>query len=882
MIPLLREKLQLLKRHYFPEVVALLVIFGAVGAFATLYAGQRASLPIPYQGKLLDSNSVPVADGTYYMAFGIYNAGGSCLWRTESTGGGIGCSGTSSSTAVTVSRGVFTVYLGSGGTNNPEITSSITNNFNSGEYWLGITACGTTNSCDSEMTPRRQIGGVPYAYNADFIDGNDSSALFLLGPTNSAQTLTFTGTTQDALTISATSTTSGTALTFTGPSEGTTGVTDAMLKITSDVGDLEGTKGLVSIVATHDSQASNATTTSLYISTTHASSSGSWGNTSYGIYNTLSDAIQYQGNIDYGIYSTVTNSGAATSTKTVYGQYLEAIGTNASAVTTTVYGLYVTGRVAQNAFGTTVQPKYYGIYVANDSAGTQKDSGGDSNSFKYGLYIAEPRGADKNYTAVFEGGAVGIGTTTPQYLLSVASSTTGDLIANIENQNTGAAARTALRIANASSTLTLYSVGSQYTTSNQNVQNSGLIESGGTLSGGMNFSIAHASAPYRFFMNSGTYQALHIKSNGGNSGPLIGIGTSTPSYMLTLDNTGSNPNNIQIGQYGFISHLQSGVEGLFIGYNLYASDRTVLSSTYPTDTSGVSGIYFGPGTTGIDFLMKNTNAGGGTFYSSSTLTNVKMRLDQYGNLGLGTTTPWTAFNATNTTSTILTIGSRASTRGILTLAGETSGLVTIQPSAAAGNWTLTLPANDGDNGQYLQTDGSGNTSWQTVSAGSGALSFVAHVSGTAISANLGVTTTLATATLPTLATEDSLLIYYTYETQSGGSGMPIQLEIADTPNKRIACITSVTGQDTCNNLGPGNYLSGNIVLRRAPGGAVLGINSSATGAGGSLSGGTVSSTWSNASWTAGTATLNLTNASSTNTTDATSTFRMTIYKILGS
>lgn len=54
--------------------------------------------------------------------------------------------------------------------------------------------------------------------------------------------------------------------------------------------------------------------------------------------------------------------------------------------------------------------------------------------------------------------------------------------------------------------------------------------------------------------------------------------------------------------------------------------------------------------------------------------------------------------------------------GVLKFKGITSGSVTITPSDAAGVWTLTLPANDGSSGQYLQTDGSGVTSWQTVSS----------------------------------------------------------------------------------------------------------------------------------------------------------------------
>lgn len=53
--------------------------------------------------------------------------------------------------------------------------------------------------------------------------------------------------------------------------------------------------------------------------------------------------------------------------------------------------------------------------------------------------------------------------------------------------------------------------------------------------------------------------------------------------------------------------------------------------------------------------------------------------------------------------------------GQFLLNGITSGTITIQPANAAGTWTWTLPANDGDSGQVLTTDGSGVTSWSTGS-----------------------------------------------------------------------------------------------------------------------------------------------------------------------
>ena len=55
--------------------------------------------------------------------------------------------------------------------------------------------------------------------------------------------------------------------------------------------------------------------------------------------------------------------------------------------------------------------------------------------------------------------------------------------------------------------------------------------------------------------------------------------------------------------------------------------------------------------------------------------------------------------------------------------GGTSGIVTIQPAAAAGTYTLTLPTTDGASGEFLQTNGSGVLTWAAASGGSPAGNF---------------------------------------------------------------------------------------------------------------------------------------------------------------
>ena len=52
----------------------------------------------------------------------------------------------------------------------------------------------------------------------------------------------------------------------------------------------------------------------------------------------------------------------------------------------------------------------------------------------------------------------------------------------------------------------------------------------------------------------------------------------------------------------------------------------------------------------------------------------------------------------------------------LRLNGSNSGYVELEVPADAGSHTLTLPNSGGSSGQYLQTNGSGTLSWQTVPA----------------------------------------------------------------------------------------------------------------------------------------------------------------------
>lgn len=75
-----------------------------------------------------------------------------------------------------------------------------------------------------------------------------------------------------------------------------------------------------------------------------------------------------------------------------------------------------------------------------------------------------------------------------------------------------------------------------------------------------------------------------------------------------------------------------------------------------------------------------------------------------GNVGIANTSP----------NALLDIGLAGTTTGTMRLEGGSSGYIQIQPAAAAGSWTMTLPSGAGSSGQVLVTDGTGNTSWGTA------------------------------------------------------------------------------------------------------------------------------------------------------------------------
>lgn len=122
---------------------------------------------ISYQGKLLNASGVAVTDGTYQMKFSLYSAasGGTTLWTASGT--------TALPTAipVVVQNGLFSLLLGDSSAAGFWQNTLDSVNWNTDAIYLGVTI-----GSDSEMSPRKRLGAVPQAFNAQQLQGMYASS----------------------------------------------------------------------------------------------------------------------------------------------------------------------------------------------------------------------------------------------------------------------------------------------------------------------------------------------------------------------------------------------------------------------------------------------------------------------------------------------------------------------------------------------------------------------------------------------------------------------------------------------------------------------------------------------------------------------------------
>lgn len=221
------------------------------------------------------------------------------------------------------------------------------------------------------------------------------------------------------------------------------------------------------------------------------------------------------------------------------------------------------------------------------------------------------------------------------------------------------------------------------------------------------------------FSNAKTSGTNNLQKRGleiTSSGTLTGTGTTNTGLLVTG-----------------VSGATTNIDAAFSGGQFNA---TLVGATSNAVGSAAGKLYvFASGavtTAGTGATIQNT-----TTSSTASIGKVGLRIDSTGtwngasatNTGLVVNAPTggTANYAAvlqgnvglqNTAPTeLLTLGTPAAIRGVMSFSGSTSGKVILQAAAIAGTPTLTLPTTVGTSGQVLTTDGTGILSFTTPSSG---------------------------------------------------------------------------------------------------------------------------------------------------------------------
>jgi hypothetical protein len=188
-------------------------------------------------------------------------------------------------------------------------------------------------------------------------------------------------------------------------------------------------------------------------------------------------------------------------------------------------------------------------------------------------------------------------------------------------------------------------------------------------------------------------------------------------YVAYFQGNSASPNNQNVG----LAYAQDLLEVFtVIPYPLYEKGSTKL------EYAERCYVPFPLLTPNSELLLFKSGKGAGetyaTYISKATSVEVLASTDRITptSLGLVIGTNTQAYSANLTDLASKYTAASSSGAASLVLAEDTddgTNKVTITVPALAGDYTLTLPANDGDNLQVLQTNGSGVTSWATPAGG---------------------------------------------------------------------------------------------------------------------------------------------------------------------
>lgn len=336
-----------------------------------------------------------------------------------------------------------------------------------------------------------------------------------------------------------------------------------------------------------------------------------------------------------------------------------------------------------------------------------------------------------------------------------------------------------------------------------------------------------------------------LTATGGGTGDVVGPASATDNAVARFDTTTGKliqNSGVTIDDTNIVSAAGLNLSGLTAS-QIVATDasknlQTLTTATYPslTELSYVKGV-----TSAIQTQLNAKGAGTVTNTGGSLTANAIV-------LGAGTNDTKVVTGITTDGVSVLNLGVNATTIGKVKMFGNTSGDVTIQPTAAAGTATVqTLPATTGTlvnrvttgNGvSATNTDGAlaftlgaitpSTVNGNTITTGTGTLTLGAGKTLT-VSNTLTFTGTdtnsfafpSGSSTVMTLASTDTITGVKTFSTAPVFNALPTGTAITSA-----ATASTIVTRDSSANIAFNNWTGGYATTATAAGTTVLTVASS--------------------------------------------------------
>lgn len=276
----------------------------------------------------------------------------------------------------------------------------------------------------------------------------------------------------------------------------------------------------------------------------------------------------------------------------------------------------------------------------------------------------------------------------------------------------------------------------------------------GVLVGDAGFVFNKTTDALTLGVGSSTTGSVIFKNGTNNNTLTLRSGVTATSYTLTLPTTAGTNNyvlttngsgtttwtnatslvapagvntNIQYNNSGVFGaeaafSWNAGANSLLLGEGAVSSATIVFNNASNGNQLTLSGgitstsyTFTFPLNAGSNNYVLKTNGSGVTSWADATTlifpagSDTQVQYNDAGSFGAES-----AFTYNKTTNT-LGLGVAGVSGGNIVFKNSTNAsTITITSAGAVSTWTLTLPLDDGTSGQFLQTNGSGVTSWQTV------------------------------------------------------------------------------------------------------------------------------------------------------------------------